>query len=72
MVVRAASQSCGLAMARSSGGAPPSDNLMILVDDDCPTATFCQVSCRTRVSGALVTCPMEGVTGMMAGLGHVP
>ena len=30
------------------------------------------LSCRTRLSGAEVTSPMEGVTGMMAWLGHVP
>ena len=54
-------------MARSSRGAPLINNLMILVDDGCPTAHL--LSCRTRVSGASVTCPMEGVTGTMAGLG---
>ena len=30
------------------------------------------LSCRTRLSGAEVTSPMEAVTGMMARLGHVP
>ena len=30
------------------------------------------MSYRTRLSGAEVTSPMEGVTGMMAWLGHVP
>ena len=30
------------------------------------------LSCRTRLSGAEVTSPMEGVTGMMAWLSHVP
>ena len=30
------------------------------------------LSCRTRLSGAEVTSPMEGVTGMMARLRHVP
>ena len=30
------------------------------------------LSCRTRASGALVTCPMEGMTDTMAGLGSVP
>ena len=46
--------------------------VMILVDDGVPTATSYLLSCRARVSGALVTCPMEGVTGTMAGLGSVP
>ena len=30
------------------------------------------MSCRTRLSGAEVTSPMEGVTGTMAWLGHGP
>ena len=30
------------------------------------------LSCRTRLSGAEVTSPMEGVTGTMAWLSHVP
>ena len=30
------------------------------------------MSCRTRLSGAEVTNPMEGVTGTMAWLSHVP
>ena len=30
------------------------------------------MSYRTHLSGAEVTSPMEGVTGMMAWLGHVP
>ena len=30
------------------------------------------MSCRTRLSGAEVTSPMEGVTGTMAWLSHVP
>ena len=30
------------------------------------------MSCRTRLSGAEVTSPMEGMTGTIAWLSHVP
>ena len=53
-------------------GVQKSMTFMILVHDDCPTADSHLLSGRARVSGALVTCPMEGVTGTMARLGCVP
>ena len=43
---------------------------MILVDDDCPTATCCRAG--RGVSGASETWPMERMTGTVAGLGCVP
>ena len=58
-------------VARSAGVAPERKlDLMIIVDNDCrqPPAAMQDA----RLAGALVTCPMEGVTGMIAGLDHVP
>jgi hypothetical protein len=40
-------------------------------DDDCPTATCCHMHDARVGRVRLVTCPMEGVTGTMAGLGRV-
>ena len=45
---------------------------MRLVDDGGPTGDSHLLSCRTRLSGAEVTIPMEGGTGRMARLRHVP
>ena len=45
-------------------------DLMHLVDDGWPDSHL--LSYRTRLSGAEVTSPMEGVTGTMAWLGHMP
>ena len=46
---------------------------MRIVDDDWAALPDSHLlSCRTSVSGASVTCLMEGVTSTMAGLGRVP
>ena len=52
---------------------PEGHDLMRLVDDGGLTATCDNLlSCRTRLSGAEVTSPMEGVTGTLVWLGHMP
>ena len=71
-VVSAASEFQAAPPARAYTGRPEVHGPMRLVDDGGPTATCCHAACRTRLSGAEVTSPMEGVTGMMARLRHVP
>ena len=47
-------------------------DLMHIVDAEWRGATLCHAGRAFRVSGAEVTSPMEGVTGTLVWLGHMP